>query len=338
MWGGNVGLCVTKDYSDIYLDDYGWLNMNNSICDVTDPTQYVDYYTFGVCDTITTWEIYRIKETSGSIITKADMQYYVPKEGEGLVKTSDDDGTSYIYRGEINNNYVSFADKLWRIVRINGDGTIRIILDDKINELSNIKFNNNASDKKYVGYTYDNGKSCTNKSPCDTNTGVSSTIKQALETWYQNNLQKYDDKIALTKYCNDTTGSEDGSLIIYGAKERIENNDNAILTCPDTDKNYGGVYKLKIGLLTADEVMYGGIPYNGLNDIAHNYLYREYLWWSMSPYGSRSSSVYELFSVTSTLISDSINYTNNTVRPVINLKSDVTVTGSGTQEDPYVVQ
>ena len=38
-------------------------------------------------------------------------------------------GTSYYYRGNVTNNYVKFADKYWRIVRINGDGTVRVIYD-----------------------------------------------------------------------------------------------------------------------------------------------------------------------------------------------------------------
>ena len=38
-------------------------------------------------------------------------------------------GTSYYYRGNVTNNYVKFADKYWRIIRINGDGTVRVIYD-----------------------------------------------------------------------------------------------------------------------------------------------------------------------------------------------------------------
>ena len=49
---------------------------------------------------------------------------------EGLIKGQDDYGTSYYFRGNINNNYIKINDMLFRIVRINGDGTIRIILDE----------------------------------------------------------------------------------------------------------------------------------------------------------------------------------------------------------------
>ena len=46
-----------------------------------------------------------------------------------VCSASDAYGTSYYYRGNVTNNYVKFADKYWRIVRINGDGTVRVIYD-----------------------------------------------------------------------------------------------------------------------------------------------------------------------------------------------------------------
>ena len=54
------------------------------------------------------------------------------EETDGYVcSASDAYGTSYYYRGNVTNNYVKFADKYWRIIRINGDGTVRVIYDGK---------------------------------------------------------------------------------------------------------------------------------------------------------------------------------------------------------------
>ena len=39
-----------------------------------------------------------------------------------LASAVDDYGTSYYFRGAVTNNYVEFANKCWRIVRISGDG------------------------------------------------------------------------------------------------------------------------------------------------------------------------------------------------------------------------
>ena len=50
---------------------------------------------------------------------------------EGVYKVSDPvyGGYSYYWRGAVTNSYVKFAGKCWRIVRINGDGSMRLIYD-----------------------------------------------------------------------------------------------------------------------------------------------------------------------------------------------------------------
>ena len=49
-----------------------------------------------------------------------------------LCKAKDAYGDSYYYRGNVTNNYVKFADKYWRIIRYNGDGTVRVIYDGTV--------------------------------------------------------------------------------------------------------------------------------------------------------------------------------------------------------------
>lgn len=54
------------------------------------------------------------------------------EEDKGLYILPDDDGNSLYFYGNIKNNYLKFSNEIWRIVRINGDGSIKIILNDKI--------------------------------------------------------------------------------------------------------------------------------------------------------------------------------------------------------------
>ena len=52
----------------------------------------------------------------------------VKEETNGYICSAPDDyGTSYYYRGTPENNWVKFAGFYWRILRINGDGSIRMI-------------------------------------------------------------------------------------------------------------------------------------------------------------------------------------------------------------------
>ena len=71
------------------------------------------------------------------------------KKLSGLYKTEDDEGTSYYFRGAVENNYVKFADMVWRIVRINGDGTIRLLQNDGIGAY--VINNYEEGEPKYTG-------------------------------------------------------------------------------------------------------------------------------------------------------------------------------------------
>lgn len=82
----------------------------------------------------------------------------------GLYSTIDDLGTTYYFRGNVDNNYVLFADYYWRIIRINGDGTIRLIYHGtsaypnntitKEKSIGDYSYNVSSSDNAFMGYMY----------------------------------------------------------------------------------------------------------------------------------------------------------------------------------------
>lgn len=123
----------------------------------------------------------------------------------GFYQSNDNSGNSYYFRGAVTNNYVSFADLIWRVVRINGDNSIRLVLNDFIynGDTSHCRFvysdSHSALGKGadfFVGYTFNNPHTCTNNNPCTDKDGTASTMKKTLESWYSNNLQDYDKYIA----------------------------------------------------------------------------------------------------------------------------------------------
>ena len=80
---------------------------------------------------------------------------------EGLFMAEDDKGESYYYRGAVKNNYVSFAGFTWRIIRRNGDGSVRMIYSGKSTTdtgeavtIGNSQFNSKYWDPTYEGYKY----------------------------------------------------------------------------------------------------------------------------------------------------------------------------------------
>ena len=98
-----------------------------------------------------------------------------------LIRAEDDYGTSYVFRGAVKDNYVDFAGFTWRIVRINGDGSIRLILDGTLDKIcgeynedntcdtyagTTISFNFAYNDNAYVGYMYGLAGTTTNANRC----------------------------------------------------------------------------------------------------------------------------------------------------------------------------
>lgn len=83
---------------------------------------------------------------------------------DGMSSVNDNDGVSYYYRGDATNNYLKFNGMLFRIIRINGDGTLRIMLDD----------NSNFS-------SFGDGKGFLN-----------SNVKSLLDEWFNDNFKDND--------------------------------------------------------------------------------------------------------------------------------------------------
>ena len=264
---------------------------------------------------------------------------------EGMYAAEDNLGTSYYFRGAVPDNYVKFAGYYWRIIRINGDGSIRLIYDgtsahangesstDRQTGTSAYNTSNNAS--YYVGYTY-----TTDQRPSSPNSGTTSTIKGVLDNWYSINIagKGYDDKIVNTPgFCNDrNTRSGDnwvssGSQFYYAAYERMDTNKEPILKC----SNNNDLYTTNVGLIAVDEVMYAG---GTTSSNSSYYLYIGQAYWTMSPsnFEGRFANIFRLDSSGS--FSYGNVYNSRGVRPVINLSANVSISsGDGTMNNPYVV-
>ena len=266
---------------------------------------------------------------------------------EGIQQVSDGmyGGTSYYWRGAATTNYIKFAGYCWRIVRINGDGTLRIIYDGATCHangtsttenvvVSSTAYNLNANLSENVGWTYEGGK----QRPTNNMNGINSNAKEVLENWFNEHLTSYVDKIADGKYCNDRNvsngsswSSTSNSAFNYAGHDRFLN------SLPTLDCNSEDVYTLKVGLITSDEAMYAGA--NAKTGNANFYLFNSQDVWTMTPndwYAGGWTSVIAIIKggIMGTYpVSSSFD-----IRPVINLRSDITISsGNGTLENPYIV-
>ena len=246
---------------------------------------------------------------SMTTLTSTDFAKGTTASDKEMYKAQDDLGTSYYFRGAVDNNWVKYGkytkdayivmdrkynyslvdscngfnfctklaskgdDMYWRIIRINGDNSIRMIytgttapdsntkvvmtertyisdlLQYTVTSAGASKFNQKSDSAEYVGYMYTIGE--------QHGTSKSSDIKTYLDNWYANytDLNKTGTKITDQIYCNDRTASTSnvsysttnyttltswnskGTLYFYGANGRISNDNNPMLTCAvDSDR------------------------------------------------------------------------------------------------------
>ncbi len=271
---------------------------------------------------------------------------------EGVYQVSDGmyGGTSYYWRGATTTNYLKFGGFCWRIIRINGDGSLRLIYDGAtchVNGTSTSEslavtgqvYNPSYDRSEYVGYTY------TTESQ-RTTSGTASNLKTQNETWYNGNLASYAERIADGKYCNDrevaagySWSSQPSSTFYYAGYDR-SGAKSASSVSPTLSCLSGDVYTLKVGAITMDEVVMAGGKWGTAN--SSYYLYNGQNYWTMSPYYWNSSltRAYVFYvRYDGQFGFNNVDWTTPGVRPVINLKADTLFAtgGTGTQSNPYVV-
>ena len=294
---------------------------------------------------------------------------------EGMLATEDNIDISYYFRGAVDNNWVQFGKDssgkniYWRIIRLNGDNSIRmiysgttvptsstnIVMVGQGTQINGMKyqFNNIANSPVYAGYMYAknnlNGYS------------ESSVIKKELEKWIKTTTLETDSKtkniIVDQIFCVDRTSAIDSDgpykeltgridlskQYFYGAFERIISKKIPSLRCSlSSDKftatsNYGnGALSYSVGLLTADELVFAGAA-NLVNN-SNFYLYTNQGYWLITPFRYSENKAF-VFSLTNKgeILSTSLG-SHYGIRPVININGNIEFTGNGTWNDPYKVK
>ncbi len=246
-----------------------------------------------------------IKDNSNILDNPTTSFKEIASSNEGLIKNETEDGIVYYYRGNITNNYVTFADNLWRIVKINEDGSVKIVLNNLIEGNSSY-----ASGDKYE---FDG-----------------SQIQSSLNDWYTVYLKSYSSKIANHNFCNDLVIDEGSEY--YAAYNRLNKNYIPNNSC------LGTVVTTNIGLLSADEVVMAGAS---TDDNKEYYLYNEDIktdYYTMTSAKKTSSGYFPYIVEVNGALSFNTNANQSKgIRPVINIIKNISATGNGTKENPYVL-
>ena len=286
--------------------------------------------------------------------TSTDKGLYVEKDDN---EKSEFGFPTYYYRGLVENNYVQMGTYkseiknliwypvvgegymdveerlvasvndpiIWRVVRINEDGSIKLVAEYS-QEI--IEVFNSTKHAKYIN-----------------DDGTDSEAKTSVDNWYkahitENNLK---DKVQTGSFCNDITGG-------LKFEPNIKNSGNSFTRMFNTTPifkclNGSIVATEKAGLLTADELIYSGSSYVNKTNPNISYLNNHTNFLTMTPQqsdgilGGYIDNNYEdeRFKISSFWLRS--NAFDGSPRTVINLKSDVIInSGTGSETDPYIIQ
>ena len=347
----------------------------------------------------------------------------VATTNEGMYAMEDDLGTSYYFRGAVDNNWVKFGkyvsdvivykgymesnysnyvehetqnecttatsynslcttykkvskgeDIYWRIIRINGDGSIRmiysgttapsestkVVMTGKSTQIFDSVYNNVSLNSEYVGfkYTLENQHGL----------GIDSTIKTKLDNWYKTTTLETDiaTKSLVSQdqiFCNDrsastsavvysstnyttlTSWNSTGTYYYYGAYGRLNKSKSPILTCPTANDKFTSkkssignkALTYPVGLITADEVAMAGGVYGTSNN--SYYLYTNQHYWSgtSARFSSSDASAIGFYVGPSGTVAAGYVGFSSGARPVVSLSSKVKLSGNGTYNDVYTV-
>ena len=213
---------------------------------------------------------------------------------EGLFSIEDEHGTAHFFRGThaLNNNVI-FAGHQWKILRIEGNGNIRLIYNGEcpnnectINgiewsdnygmylQTGNVMvgtsvFNTERNHNRFVGYMFGSENGTFEEQHANT---YPSTIKTFVDNWFSNNITGEDRELVVnnTRFCNDRSIADldalsslwglseigtglNQSLTLFGTMGRLFNHAPSLI-CPRAEDRLN----LSIGLLTDDEAVMGG--------------------------------------------------------------------------------
>ena len=315
--------------------------------------------------------IYKVTTAGTSATSSISLAKYTISskdiEEKTLSTTVDDLGVSYYYRGDVQDNYVNFAGMCWKIVRIEGDGSVKLILEDQYTTCNDAEDTDGSGTTDYAytgnwvlgygpyGYTYDEdtdtyrvnylnyeGGMADKFEEFQTNklSGVTDKLKSG--NWCYNDIA-YEDEAGLIPLLDKTNHYDNKKSFHYDSYTRLHNKREATLKCNGTimDK-YRTNNDMYVGTITADEIVYAGGKVYSSNEkyyLINDYQYDNEEWfWSLSPNGFDGLDYAFLVSDYGDLSDASVEY-YSAFRPAVSLKSSTTIVqgGEGTKTNPYVI-
>ena len=363
LTGVNSLSSSSKTYANMYSDLVGKYLISSS----ASGNSVADTSTANPKTTSNISSIYKVTAATSSQITYKQILPQTVGTEKTLSKSEDDYGDSYYYRGKVVDNYVNFAGMCWRIVRIQGDRSLKLILEDQNTTCDSATYTGNwnlvnanfgydsstYSGKDVINYlnpitsvssalvnkfkTFQTGTLTTKISSTYSGKGLSDYLK-AGDWCYDDTAYSSSSSISGTplteeqkiNYYKGTTSGNfyyDSYIRLYGQSTKTPTN-----KCNGTILNkYNDNTDMYVSTLTADEIVYAGGKVSASN--YGYYLLNDYqrinsnYWWCLSPYYWNGSNSYSFYVYYHGRLNYDFVDNYRGSRPAVSLKSSTSISG-----------
>ena len=284
-------------------------------------------------------------------IHAAGIDFPVASTGDGLYY--DENTGEYYYRGANPDNYIEFSGDVWRIMSITPSGNLKIIKEDRIDlsDYSGVKPDSSVqgrfdksgnSGRRTSGY-------CSNSSAvsfgCNAWAAMSNFANTGTGANYSSGPVTADSE--LNTYLNGTYKNSLSELssvqtgMTWNVGHAGENRDTlSVSELEDMEKAYTWIGDIALptkseyirahGNSSCSNAKYLYNNYRNDTCKTTNYLYKSAYWyWLLSPLSTNASGVF--FANSGFVFSYLAGSQNGSVRPVLHLKSNITLSGNGGQ-------
>ena len=293
---------------------------------------------------------------SGETTLIGGQEVDIVSGGNGLYKDEYESGR-LIYRGQNPDNYIMFNDELWRIVAKEADGTYKIIRNDTLA--------NRAFDEKNHRSTENNSYCQNPTSGCGVYAAVSGTFSSPSGSQSGTVTEDSSIKIYLNEdyYTNNINSTAKGQMISHSFNiGAVENLNQSGSQADSIEKNIAGekMYQWtgNVGLANVSDILKASTnplctsattSMNGTYECNSNYLLdrgtaSSLYYWTINAFSYESGGdSYQVWIGFVNSSDASVHYffasrsSSYAPRPVVFLKSDTTLSGSGTSEDPFTI-
>lgn len=300
--GDETSVTIKKLVSEEYIKPLEKLIENGDKCsgsvkvkNVGNDYAYIPYINCGT--DYTTIELYDKILEENSVVTENKGLYYM--------------NNNYIFRGEVENNYISINGNLWKIMALNSDETIKIIYAGKSEKSVYDDRYNAEKQTKYGKNDYTISRIYENLNLIIDNENIFSTDFKA--------------RIVKTNAC-------------IAGKSKTDENNSMDVECANTFDNQYAT------LITLSEYISASLDSgckNASSSECQNYNYLSDFadgsnWWTITPNADNSYQAYQISSYGS--ISLTSCYSLGGIRPIVYLSGDTTYkSGDGSINNPYII-